>query len=408
MKNTILIQAPLFSRSGYGAHARAIVLDLFDSHKYNVSVAPTGWGGTSTTDNFPADVFDKLQFVVNNKVTQGSEFTFVHIGIPLEFQRVSPTINIGVTAGIESNKLPQGWAESCNKMDAVIVPSTFVRDLFVKEGVKVPVYAVGEGVDISIFHPEVECKLELSAGKPLDFETSFNFLSGGQWMQQAIGEDRKGFGLLVKWFIETFEDKPDVGLVLKTFMINNSSSDNYFSKERINQMKAGKPFPKIYLIHGDLKDEEMAQLYCHPKVKAFVSPTSGEGWGRMTAETVSCDLPVLVTGWSGHMDFVNKDFVTLFDYTIKDVPQGAWQRGLFEPGMQWAYVDEDDVKRKMRRCYSAYSIAKERAVKMGDIFRKNWSTENMAQKLIDVFETILAKSDKGIIISPSGIRTEKI
>jgi glycosyltransferase involved in cell wall biosynthesis len=410
MKKTLLIQAPVYSRSGYGSHARAIVMDLFESGKYNISVAPTGWGGTSITDNFPDDTRDILTFAVNNKVSTESEFVFIHVGVPLEFKRISNYLNIGITAGIESNKLPADWAACCNQMDAVIVPSTFVQTLFTSNGVTVPVYVVGEGVDLNIFNPSVECNL-LSGSDgsvPLDFETPFNFLSGGQWQQQQAGSDRKGIGNLISWFVDAFEDNKEVGLILKTFIVNNSSSDNYFTADRIRQLKRGQEYPRIYLLHGDFLEEEMAQLYRHPKVKAFVSPTSGEGWHRMLAEAISCDLPALVTGWSGHMDFVNPNYVTLFEYKIQDVHPSVWSRGLYEPGMGWAILDEEDVKRKMHRCFNGHSVAREKAAEMGKLFRANWSKQITARKLLDIFDTIFARAGQKSVSTLNEIQVNKL
>lgn len=380
-KPTILIQAPVFSRSGYGQHSRDIILALFNSRKYNVSVAATGWGGTSTTDNLPQDVMDILTFVCNNPVRQDSEFTFVHVGIPSEFRRVSRKRNIGITAGIEATGLPPGWADNCNQMDAIIVPSTFLRTLFIEGGVTVPVHAVGEGVDTSIFNPNVEYKL------PISVSTTFNFLCVGQWMQQGPGEDRKGIGLLLQLFAREFEKDEHVGLVLKATSINSSSPDSYFTRNRLNEIKAEKPFPKIYLVHGDMNDNELAQLY--RGTQAFVMPTSGEGWGRPILEAASCDLPILVTGWSGHMDFVDGNYATLFDYKLGQVPRSNWSQGLFQPTMQWAFPDPEDIVRKMRRCVEKYDVAKERAVKLGEIVRTKWSRKITDEVLVKVFDSII-------------------
>ena len=58
---------------------------------------------------------------------------------------------------------------------------------------------------------------------------------------------------------------------------------------KINNLKSqtnGK-CPNIYLVHGDFTDDEMNQLYNHPKVKVHVSFTHGEGFGRPLLELVS-------------------------------------------------------------------------------------------------------------------------
>lgn len=381
MKSNIILRAPIFSRSGYGSHARDIVIDLFKSNKFNISVAPTGWGGTSTTDNIAPDDLEILMYCIDNKV-RTEDFTFIHLGIPTEFQKVAP-VNIGITAGIESDKLPAGWAEKCNEMNAVIVPSTFVRDLFKKCGVTVPIYAVGEGVDTTIFN-------EKAAEGLFDYpiSTDFNFITAGQWIVNPVGEDRKQIGLLLKWFCEVFEDNKDVGLFLKTFSQNNSSPDLYFTKERIESIKNKRPFPKIYLFHGDMSDQGMSVLYKNSK--AFVLATSGESWGRTISEAIACDVPILVTGWSGYMDFVTPELSTLFEYDMVDVPPSVLRQRIYQPGMRWALPKEQDVKRKLRRCYEKYSIAKERAVENGKNFRAIWNKEATGAKLVDIVSQVIA------------------
>jgi len=384
MKTNIIFQASVFSRSGYGSHARDIVRDLFQSNKFNISVIPTGWGATSTTENIPEDLLDMLMFCVNNKVNT-KDFVFMHLGIPTEFRKVGP-INIGITAGIESDRLPAGWAEACNQMNAIIVPSQFIKNLFQQHGVSVPVYVVGEGVDLDMYNNNNPIDDTLA----LPLATSFNFITAGQWAVNPIGEDRKQVGLLLKWFCETFESNKDVGIFVKTFSQNNSSPDLIFTRERIDAIKNGKPFPKVYLIHGDMTDYEMAHLY--KKSKAFVSATSGEGWCRPLAEAIACDVPILVTGWSGQMDFVIPELSTLFEFDLADVPFSVLRQGIYHPGMRWAMPREQDVKRKLRRCYDSYSIAKERAIKHGERFRGVWSKEITGARFVETISQIVSSN----------------
>ena len=400
MKPNIVLQAPVFSLSGYGSHARDIALALFEAKKYNISVLPTGWGGTSTTDNLPVDTHDTLVFMCNNRLQQGSEFTFIHVGIPPEFKKVG-RFNIGITAGLEATGLPDAWVKGCNQMDLVIVPSTFMRELFVGCGVTSPVQVVGEGTDINVFNPTVECKLNL------DLPTSFNFLGGGQWMSQPAGEDRKGIGLLIQLFCEQFADNQDVGLVLKTLTMNTSSPDFYHTKMRIEDIKRGKPFPKIYLIHGDMREDELAQLYRHPKIKAFVSLTSGEGWHRMAAEAAASNLPLIITGWSSHMDFVQKDKANIVSYELKEVPRSVIAGGFFEQGMQWAFPDPANAKRKMRLCYDGYSVALSRAKELGEIFRKNWNREATSKQLVAAIDAVVGNTST-IITNPQKIQMQSV
>ena len=63
--------------------------------------------------------------------------------------------------------------------------------------------------------------------------------------------------------------------------------------------------PNIYLVHGELTDEEMNQLNNDSKIKSFISFTKGEGYGRPLAEAAITGKQVITTNWSGHIDFLH-------------------------------------------------------------------------------------------------------
>jgi glycosyltransferase involved in cell wall biosynthesis len=401
MKPNLIVQAPVFSVSGYGAHARDIVLGLYNSGKYNISILPTQWGRTSVSDKFSIQGAEVIASLVNNRISPQAESTFVHIGLPPEVKKIKGKKVICITAGIESDRLPTGWAESCNQnLDALIVPSFFMKDLFIRSGVTIPVYVVGEGADTTIFNNTSKPPL-----LPSSLDTEFNFLTAGQWMPHTAITDRKGIGRLIKWFCEVFADDKKVGLVIKTMSTNVSSSDRWITEKRLRSLKGNKILPRIYLVHGDMTDLEMSRLYTDPQIHAFVSCTSGEGFGRTLLEAAVSDLPTLATGWSGHMDFMHSDLSTIFEYDLTPLTPENFCPGLLEPSMQWAIPKEVDVKRKLRRCVEGYSIAKERAIKLGAHCREKFSKEKTDKDLLDVFSEII-KPVSNIIIP--GVQMEQM
>jgi len=387
MKPTVLIQAPLYSRSGYGAHARDIALSLFDSRKFNIVAVPTGWGTTSTTYNVDSEDFEKLNAMVanNSNLQKNGNFIFICVGLPSEFQKVGRH-TIGITAGIEATQINKEWVDKMNSIDAVIVPSNFVSELFKSQGVTTTIYVVAEGVDLDIYGKEAKGTTTLGS----NFPTSFNFMYGGQWLPGRAGSDRKGIGTLIKAFLEEFEGDADVGLVLKTFSKNMSSPDKTLTMDRIEQIKGkeneGK-FPQIHLIHGDMSDEEMNSLYLHPSIKAFISPTSGEGWHRMLAEAITCDLPVAVTGWSGHMDYVSKNDCTIIPYTMSRVPISMIRQGYCPPEATWASPDITELKKIMRKMYTDIVPYKKLAREAGEVFRVRYSKERTYSSLISIMDS---------------------
>jgi glycosyltransferase involved in cell wall biosynthesis len=402
-KPNIVLRAPVFSQSGYGAHSRDIAISLWNSQKFNIAILPTQWGGsTNTADTIPVKDKEVLLFMCNNVIHKYVPFIFVHVGIPSEFTKVG-NLNVGITAGLESNKIPKEWVDKCNLMDLVIVPSNFQRDVFKNSGVTAKIAVVEEGVDTSIFNNN-PVNSDVFVYKLLDdLPCEKNLLGVGQWLQGGIGEDRKGIGLLINLFVKTFENNKKVGLVLKTQISNNSSYDYYHIQQRIKSIKGNALYPKITLLHGNLTDEEMSIIYKHPKITGFVSLTSGEGWGRSIAEAVACDLPVAVTGWSGHMHFINPKYFNVIDFDLKPVSAGALSTGFFTSDMIWAYPNIEDAKKKIKDLIDNEEENRKKAKEAGEIFRKSFSKESTYSKLIDLFsnlsQSLISKSSLGNILT---------
>ena len=389
-RKNIIIQAPIFSLSGYGAHARDLVMALFNSGRYNVSAVPVGWGSSSTFTP-SKDIEDALVFMSNNRIADGSEFVWIQLGVPHEFKRVSAVANIGITAGLEVDQYPQQWATYCNQMTAIIVPSTFVRERLIKCGTVVPVYVVPEGVNTKVFadRETTAAYIGLPKVQQFVFPTAFNFLTVGQWMQGAVGEDRKNIPLTIMAVLDAFIDNPEVGIVVKTYMHNQSSPDRYALLERMDELLGPAAKGRVHFIHGTLADTELAELYHHPQVKAFVSLTHGEGFGRPIAEAAACDLPLIVTGYSGHMDFVHPKLSGIVEYDLGGVPASMWRPELLGPGQTWAVPKFDNAKNRLKRCYDTYGIAQERALTLGKIIRSDWSLERSDAKFLEALDIIL-------------------
>ena len=151
----------------------------------------------------------------------------------------------------------------------------------------------------------------------------FVFLFVGHWLQGDLGEDRKNVGMMIKTFAMAFKDeKVKPALVLKT------SSAGFSVIDRENMIKKikhalGKDFGKVpvYLLHGDMADYQLNGLYEHPKVKAMLNFTKGEGFGRPLLEFSLTGKPVIASNWSGHLDFL-KTGAVLLDGELKDVAGG--------------------------------------------------------------------------------------
>jgi len=381
----IILRAPVYSQSGYGVHSKDITMALWDSQKFNISLIPTGWAASSLSiESIDMREKEALTFMSNNLLHKEAPFIFVHVGIPPEFQKIGQ-INIGITAGLEADKITKEWVEGCNRVDLVIVPSNFVKEVFQISGVTSRIEVVEEGVDTSVFNDDTSV---ITNDLLKDIEQPINLLSIGQWLGRGIGEDRKGIGLLVDTFLKVFEGNSKVGLVLKTYINNNSTVDFTILKERLKDLKQNKKYPQIHLVHGNLTNQEMACLYKHPKITGFISLTSGEGWGRGIAEAIACNLPTAVTGWGGQMHYLNSTNAKLIDFTLKQVPYSAVATKFFTPDMVWAYPNIEDAKRKMKDLVENPLSNKKRAKEQGEIFRKTYNKNFLYKKLVSLFEEL--------------------
>ena len=316
---------------------RDIIKSIIKSDKYQVELLSQRWGDTSWgfCKEHPEWAF-LLNYLGNREWQQTPVDYWMQITIPNEFQPVGK-FNIGVTAGIESDQTKPEWVEGLNKMDLNWVSSNHAKTVFEnasfdkidkrtnqKSGVlklEKPIEVVFEGVNLDTYKT---LKHSTKSVDLSDIKESFCYLFVGHWMNGNFGHDRKNVGVLVKEFYDTFKDikgsKP--ALILKASV----GTSSYISREEILNKIAkirrsinSKNLPNVYLLNGDFTDKEMNELYNHSKVKAMVTTTKGEGFGRPLLEFCTTGKPIIASGWSGHLDFLNTGFTTLLKGHLENV-----------------------------------------------------------------------------------------
>ena len=209
----------------------------------------------------------------------------------------------------------------------------------------------------------------------------FAFLFVGQWTKGGFGEDRKDIAKMIKLFYETFANQEkQPALILKT----NGATYSILSKEetlhKINSVKQMFPedvkLPNVYLLHGDLTDDEMNSLYNHPKIKTMVSLTHGEGFGR----------PVITTAWSGQLDFLNQDKSMLIGGELQPVPRSMHWQDIIVPESKWFVVDENSTRGAMKfACENKYEIKSKGQGLMYEN-REKFTLNMMTEKLDEILE----------------------
>ena len=408
-KPNLVFCGPVATRSGYGEHARDLLTSLFEMNKFNIKVISINWGMTpmNALDESNPEHKQILDAIIPGMQEQPD--IWMQCTIPNEFQPVGK-YNIGITAGVETDLCSGEWIEGCNRMNLVLVPSKHAKDVFLNTKyekrdkntnqpvgqveVTVPIEVLHEGIRLDIY--DKNAPIEESIQTKLNSITEdFCYLFVGHWLKGDFGEDRKDISGLIMTFIESFGDTENPpALILKTSGGSFSITDRSRTIEKINlikKMTKKTKLPNIYLLYGDLTDKEMNSLYNHDKVKAFVSFTKGEGYGRPIAEFISTGKPVLVSGWSGHVDFVNPAFHTYLDGELTQVHQSAVWEGVINSGSSWFRVNYQAAGATMREVYKKYKNYLSNSKKSVNEIETKWSFDSMTKKFDDYLTQYVPK-----------------
>ena len=405
----ILVTAPVKTRSGYGNHSRDICRALIESNKYDVRIQAVRWGSTPPTalekDNPIHQEIEKR--IIREANLERQPDLHIHIVIPNEFQPIGKK-NIGITAGLETTIPPAEWLEGVNRMDLTICTSEFAKSglkdtTYDKQDVNTgqaigelkvvkPLDVLFEGADPEIYK-EVKNFSEDISTEFTKINDEFCFLFVGHWLNGNLGEDRKDVGMMLKVFLETFKNtKNPPALIMKTSSAGFSVVDKKKLFERINIIKSDvthDTLPNVYLLHGDLTDEEMNQMYNHPKVKAHLTFTHGEGFGRPLLEASFGGKPILAPIATGQADFLDKMYTVELPHIMTKVPAGAFPKEYHNPEAGWATVNYGIASKIMRDVYQNYPKYQLKGKKQMLVNRQMFTHEKMSEKLISIVDKML-------------------
>ena len=414
-KQLVVVQGPVATRSGYGNHTRDLVRSLIAMDKYDLKLISLPWGNCPMTALNAGDPNDKP--IIDRIITQPLDRQpdiFIQVSVPNEFcmapdgkTPIKPgKFNIGVTAGVESNVMPPECIQGLNRMDMNITVSKHTTDVIqqtiydqVDERTKQktgilkstqPIEILFEGSDLNIYKKTNE--LDKNVVEELNqIPEQFCFLVCGHWIKGKLGQDRKDIGMTIKTFIETFKNTGKTkrpALILKTSGANFSIIDREIVWQKIQDVLAPyKDHPNIYLLHGDFSDYEMNSLYNHPKVKAMVSFTKGEGYGRPLQEFGLTGKPIIASNWSGQLDFLHKEYVTLLPGQLTQVDKSAADRFILHES-KWFTVNYQFASKLLKDVFKHYKKYLAKSRKQAHHVRTNFSLEKMTEQ----FEKILSKA----------------
>jgi hypothetical protein len=379
----------MWTRSGYGDLGLALGKSLIRYDKFDVQFIPTRWGGCSRK-YLAADISDPVEQEMFKKVLRGplqkQPELFFQCSIPNEFQAPAK-YNIGVTAGIETTVARADWVEGLNRMNLNLVTSKHAKDVFMSASYKKdlkngqppvelksnkPQEVLFWGADTSIYNNTAPIS-PLIDEELSKIPEEWCYLFVGQWTGGNLFNDRKDIGNLIRVFMETFANlgnKPKPALIIKTSGAAICNMDKHDMITRLRSLRAfvennkgWTDLPKVYLVYGDLTESEMNSLYNHPKVKAHVSFTHGEGYGHPLLLSTLSGKPLFVSNWSGHLDFLDPNLCKTLKGEVKPLPKDCVNDWLID-GSSWFTVNYQEASETMRHCFYNYSGYKENAEKL--------------------------------------------
>jgi len=421
VKPLCIVRAPCATRSGYGDMSRDIIRHLIEYDKYDVKVISVNWGETPMNALNPDNPKDKM--IIDRILTQNliqKPDLFVTITIPTEFEALGK-YNIGITAGIETTAASAQWVDACNRMDAVFTISEHSKNVlltskYMRTGpngeklgtleVTKPIEVLHNCIDQSIMK-KLEYEADILPSIKTVMETipeKFCYLFVGHWLRGDFGEDRKNVSFLVRVFLETFKQTKVAppALILKTSGGGFSILDKREMLNKIDTIRKqvvleeGQPMPNIYLLHGELTDDEMNSLYNHPKVKAHVSMTKGEGFGRPLLEASISGKPVIASGWSGHMDFLNPEDAVLVGGELKPIHESSvWDNVLIKES-SWFAPDLQQSANALAVVFMEYDVFHKRAKKLGKENFKKFSYKAIQKRTWELLDKYVPELPKQV------------
>ena len=409
MKPSFVISCPIDTYSGYGARSRDLVKAIIETNKYDVKILPQRWGNTSW--GFIEDHLEwnfLKEFILTTPQLPTQPEIWAQITIPNEFQPVGK-YNIGITAGMETSVVKGEWIEGCNRMNLVITSSEFAKKTFELMDYEIknqqgqtqghlklttPIEVVFEGANTDIYKViDTPCSLDIQ------IKEDFAYLFVGHWMQGEFGEDRKNVGLLIKAFYETFKNKSKKpALILKASggVSSYMDRDELLKKiEIIKKTVVANSLPNIYLLHGEFTDEEMNELYNHSKVKAMISLTKGEGFGRPLLEFSLVKKPIMTTNWSAHTEFLSKEFTTLMNGELKNLHPSVLN-DWFVKEAQWFNVNPMEVNHYLKDIFENYKKYQNNANRQAYKSKTEFSWDKMKEKLDTILTSRIPEFPKEV------------
>lgn len=257
--------------------------------------------------------------------------------------------NIGITVW-DSTVLPPGWAEPLAFVDEIWVPSRYAAISYQRAGHQRP-----KGPPVRVIPHPVRVRAvghqDLSAApRTRQAERSFLGIPDDQFVFLAIQEwsDRKNpLGVLAA-FVDAFNGRNDVALLMKIGLryVRDFRAVRQALDAVLRRHSRRGAHPPVYVIAEELTQRSLNRLY--QWADAYVSLHRSEGFGLCLAEAMAHGLPVVATGYSGNLDFMDDQSAFLVEHRVVPVRVQLGPHDLWTDNMEWAEPSHDHAVRTLR------------------------------------------------------------
>jgi glycosyltransferase involved in cell wall biosynthesis len=387
----------LFNYSGYARLAREAVAGLMDA-RVNVTADPLlndkNWflGLKSSNDR------DRWRTLLSRTPEPG---VLIGCDIPRDasgrnelFEQIAQA-NPGCTARVgwtmfETDRIPNGWAQTLNKLDEVWVPSEFNRETFSRAGVDPDKIQVIPGsIDAGPYL--VATPMPLPGRKAV-----VTYLSVFQWVR------RKGWDILLKGWAAAFKPSDDVRLVLRCHPFGETglSMRDIFHRSLSELGLRESDMAPILLLEEFVSESDMPGLYAACDI--FVLPSRGEGWGLPYLEAMAAGKPCIATAWGASLEFINHDNSWLLDprQPIKVGEAACKENPYLDADHEWA--DPDPLE--LAKLFHHTATTRDDYVRKSSRSRSNavslWSPRTTAAAIGRRLLALRSKSKPGVASRP--------
>ena len=322
MKPGVNVYGYVFAESGTGEHTRLLVSSIREAG-IDYSVIPFTTTMSRQEANFSDFGSGKPEFDINIIGVNADQMdVFVENFGPAALEN---RYNIALWAW-EIEEFPDWMAKSAVYLDEIWANSSFSAKAIAKK-VDIPVHPF----PLPIRTPNPPARSRYDFGLPEGFLFMFCFD-----MDSIFA--RKNPLALIEAFKTAFPSEAEAHLLIKSI-----NGDRHPEEVKLLQT-ASNGRRDILLWDGYLAGEEQDMLMA--ACDAYVSLHRSEGFGLTMAEAMALGRPVIATGYSGNLDFMNEENSFLVPHDPVKVGAG---NDPYPNGANWAEPDVPTAASLMRR-----------------------------------------------------------